>query len=152
VLSDRQVPAFRINALPPFSDNPFSLKMGQDFFPKRSCFPAAYKDDKNLHRWRVTENCVSIGVYTKLCPTHPEPYFIRYCSRVRLSHVEYMYVYIYTYTTHTHTHTHTHIYIYICVCVFNLKVDRILMSVIYLLRFTTCYITQLTCIYSKCWK
>jgi len=66
--------------------------------------------------------------------------------------------------------------------VFNLKVDRILtlilltwsiwwapnntsrwqmrfnsalkglIWVIYLLRFTTCYITQLTCIYSKCWK
>jgi len=36
--------------------------------------------------------------------------------------------------------------------VFNLKVDRILVSVIYLLRFTTCYIIQLNCIYSKCWK
>ena len=36
--------------------------------------------------------------------------------------------------------------------VFNFKVDRILIWVIYLLRFTTCYITQLTCIYSKCWK
>ena len=36
--------------------------------------------------------------------------------------------------------------------VFNLKVDRILIWVIYLLRFTTCYITQLVCIYSKCWK
>jgi len=35
---------------------------------------------------------------------------------------------------------------------FNLKVDRISIWVIYLLRFTTCYITQLTCIYSKCWK
>ena len=35
---------------------------------------------------------------------------------------------------------------------FNLKVDRILIWVIYLLRFITCYITQLTCIYSKCWK
>jgi len=35
---------------------------------------------------------------------------------------------------------------------FNLKVDCILIWVIYLLRFTTCYITQLTCIYSKCWK
>jgi hypothetical protein len=35
---------------------------------------------------------------------------------------------------------------------FNLKVDHILIWVIYLLRFTTCYITQLTCIYSKCWK
>jgi len=34
---------------------------------------------------------------------------------------------------------------------FNLKVDRILIRVIYLLRFT-CYITQLTYIYSKCWK
>jgi len=34
----------------------------------------------------------------------------------------------------------------------NLKVDRILIWVIYLLRFTTCYITQLTCIYTKCWK
>jgi hypothetical protein len=33
--------------------------------------------------------------------------------------------------------------------VFNLKVDRILIQVIYLLRFATCYITQLTCIYSK---
>jgi len=31
--------------------------------------------------------------------------------------------------------------------VFNLKVDRILIWVTYLLRFT-CYITQLTCIYS----
>jgi hypothetical protein len=30
--------------------------------------------------------------------------------------------------------------------VFNLKMDRIL------IRFTTCYITQLNCIYSKCWK
>jgi len=36
--------------------------------------------------------------------------------------------------------------------VFNLKVDRIFIWVIYLLRFTTCYITQLTCVYSKCWK
>jgi hypothetical protein len=36
--------------------------------------------------------------------------------------------------------------------VFNLKVDRILIWVIYLLRFTTCYITQLSSIYSKCWK
>ena len=36
--------------------------------------------------------------------------------------------------------------------VFNLKVDRILIWVIYLLRFTKCYITQLTCIYSNCWK
>ena len=36
--------------------------------------------------------------------------------------------------------------------VFNLKVDRILIWAIYLLRFTTCYITQLTCIYSTCWK
>jgi hypothetical protein len=35
---------------------------------------------------------------------------------------------------------------------FNLKVNLVLISVIYLLRFTTCYITQLTCIYSKCWK
>jgi len=35
---------------------------------------------------------------------------------------------------------------------FNLKVDRILRGVIYLLRFTTSYITQLTCICSKCWK
>ena len=32
--------------------------------------------------------------------------------------------------------------------VLNLKVDRILIRVIYLLRFTT----QLTCTYSKCWK
>jgi hypothetical protein len=30
--------------------------------------------------------------------------------------------------------------------------DRILMWVIYLPRFTICYITQLTCIYSWCWK
>ena len=36
--------------------------------------------------------------------------------------------------------------------VFNLKVDRILILVFYLLRFTTCYITQLTSIYSKCLK
>ena len=36
--------------------------------------------------------------------------------------------------------------------VFNIKVDRILIWVIYLLRFTTCYITQLSCICSKCWK
>ena len=36
--------------------------------------------------------------------------------------------------------------------VFNLKADRILIWVIYFLRFTSCYITQLTCIYSKCWK
>ena len=35
---------------------------------------------------------------------------------------------------------------------FNLKVDRNLIWVIYLLRFTTCYIAQLTCIYSKFWK
>ena len=42
-----------------------------------------------------------------------------------------------------------YIYIYM---VFNLKVDRILIWVIYLLRFTTCYIIQLTCIYSKHWK
>jgi len=36
--------------------------------------------------------------------------------------------------------------------VFNLKVDLILIWVICLLRFTACYITQLTCIYIKCWK
>jgi hypothetical protein len=36
--------------------------------------------------------------------------------------------------------------------VFNLKVNRILIWVIYLLRFTIYYITQLTCIYSKCCK
>jgi len=36
--------------------------------------------------------------------------------------------------------------------VFNVKVDRILIWVIYLLRFTRCYITQLTCVYSMCWK
>jgi len=36
--------------------------------------------------------------------------------------------------------------------VFNLKVDRILIRVICLLRFTKFYITQLTSIYSKCWK
>ena len=36
--------------------------------------------------------------------------------------------------------------------VFNLKVDRTLIWVIYLPRFITCYITQLTYIYSKCWK
>jgi hypothetical protein len=36
--------------------------------------------------------------------------------------------------------------------VFNLKVESILMRVIYLLRFTTYYIIQLTFIYSKCWK
>jgi len=36
--------------------------------------------------------------------------------------------------------------------VFNLKVDRILIRVIHLLSFTTCHITQLICIYSKCWK
>ena len=34
----------------------------------------------------------------------------------------------------------------------QLKSGPILMWVIYLLRFTTCYITQLTRIYSKCWK
>ena len=34
----------------------------------------------------------------------------------------------------------------------QLKGGPILIWVIYLLRFTTCYITQLTCIYSKCWK
>ena len=34
----------------------------------------------------------------------------------------------------------------------HLKNGPILIRVIYLLRFTTCYITQLTCIYSKCWK
>jgi len=34
----------------------------------------------------------------------------------------------------------------------QLKSGPILMWVIYLLRFTTCYITQLTCVYSKCWK
>ena len=46
-----------------------------------------------------------------------------------------------------------YIYIYIHIHrMFNLKVDRILIYVIYLIRFTTCYITQLTCIYSKCWK
>jgi hypothetical protein len=53
--------------------------------------------------------------------------------------------------THTHTHTHTYIYIYIY-RMFSLKVDRILIWVIYLLRFKTCYITQLNYIYSKCWK
>ena len=45
----------------------------------------------------------------------------------------------------------SYIYIYIYT-VFSLKVGRILIWVIYLPRFTTCYITQLTCIYSKCWK
>ena len=46
-----------------------------------------------------------------------------------------------------------YIYIYIYIySVFNLKVARILIWVIYLLRFTTSYITQLTCTYSKCWK
>jgi hypothetical protein len=34
----------------------------------------------------------------------------------------------------------------------QLKSGPILIWVIYLLRFTTCYITHLTCIYSKCWK
>jgi hypothetical protein len=34
----------------------------------------------------------------------------------------------------------------------QLKSGPILIWVIYLLRFTTCYITKLTCIYSKCWK
>jgi len=34
----------------------------------------------------------------------------------------------------------------------QLKSGLILIWVIYLLRFTKCYITQLTCIYSKCWK
>ena len=34
----------------------------------------------------------------------------------------------------------------------QLKSGPILIWVIHLLRFTTCYITQLTCIYSKCWK
>jgi hypothetical protein len=48
-----------------------------------------------------------------------------------------------------HILSQTLVYIY---RVFNLKVDCILIWVIYLLRFTTCYITQLTCIYSKCWK
>ena len=36
--------------------------------------------------------------------------------------------------------------------VFNIKLDRILILVIYLLRFTTFYITQVTSIYNKCWK
>jgi len=34
----------------------------------------------------------------------------------------------------------------------QLKSGPIWIWVIYLLRFTTCYITQLTCIYDKCWK
>ena len=34
----------------------------------------------------------------------------------------------------------------------QLKSGPILIWVIYLLKFTKCYITQLTCIYSKCWK
>jgi len=55
-----------------------------------------------------------------------------------------------THTQYIHTHTHnTYIHKY---RVFNIKVDRILIWVIYLLIFTTCYITQLACIYSKCWK
>ena len=66
---------------------------------------------------------------------------------ITFSHFCYIaYIYIYTYI-HTHTHTHTHIY-----RVFNCTGLHILIWVIYLLRFTTCYITQLTCIYSKCWK
>jgi len=44
------------------------------------------------------------------------------------------------------------IYIYIYIQGVQLKSGSILIRVIYLLRFTTCYITQLTCIYSKCWK
>jgi len=36
--------------------------------------------------------------------------------------------------------------------VFSLKVDRILIWIIYLLRFTTCYVTHLAFIYSKCWR
>ena len=35
---------------------------------------------------------------------------------------------------------------------FNLKVNRILIWVIYLLRFTTCYITQLNFLYSESWR
>jgi hypothetical protein len=46
-------------------------------------------------------------------------------------------------------HLYTHEYKY---KVFNLIVDCILIWVIYLLRFTTYYIIQLKCIYSKCWK
>ena len=53
----------------------------------------------------------------------------------------YIYIHIYTYI-HTHTHTHS----------VQLKSGSILIRVIYLLRFTTCYITQLNCIYIKCWK
>jgi hypothetical protein len=34
----------------------------------------------------------------------------------------------------------------------QLKTGPILISVIYLIRFATCYIKQLACIYSKCWK
>ena len=34
----------------------------------------------------------------------------------------------------------------------QVKSGPILIWVIYLMRFTTCYITQLICIYSKCWK
>jgi hypothetical protein len=44
---------------------------------------------------------------------------------------------------------HMHMLLY---RVFNLKVDRILIRVIYLLLFTTCFVTQLTCIHCKCWK
>jgi len=53
-----------------------------------------------------------------------------------------------TCTTHCHTSANRVRFYRL----FNLKVDRILIWVIYLLKFTTCYITQLTCIYSKCWK
>jgi len=62
-----------------------------------------------------------------------------------------MYIY-----THIYVCIYTYIYTYVCVCVcvyiyiyrvFNLKIDPI-----YLLKFTTYYITQLTYIYSKCWK
>jgi hypothetical protein len=41
---------------------------------------------------------------------------------------------------------------YIYIQVVQLKVYRLLILVMYLLRFTAHYITQLTCHYSKCWK
>jgi hypothetical protein len=42
--------------------------------------------------------------------------------------------------------------LYLYILDVQLKSGPNLIWVIYLLRFTTCYITQLICIYSKCWK
>ena len=99
---------------------------------------------------------VYMYVYVCIC------IYVRICMYVCICVYVYMYVYV---CMCVYVCMYICEYMYICICVyvcmcmyvcmyrvFNLKVDRILIWVIHLLRFTTCYITQLTYIYSKCWK